>query len=70
VVKKGKLQEIISKAIHADNPEFYTVGYRDYDTIKEVSLLEFLQVSDNFQVIPASRIMYVKRLDKVLFEKS
>jgi len=70
VVRKGKLQEIISKATHADNPELYTVGYRDYDTIKEVSLLEFLQVADNFQVIPASRIMYVKRLDKVLFEKS
>lgn len=70
MVKKGKLQEIISKAIHADNPELYTVGYRDYDTIKEVSLLEFLQVSDNFQVIPASRIAYVKRLGKILFEKS
>lgn len=70
MVKKGKLQEILSKAIHADDPKLYTVAYRDFDEIKEVSLPEFLQLSEDFQTIPASRIVYIKRLKETLYKKS
>lgn len=68
--RKGRLQEIFSRAIHADNPELYTVAYRDYAEIKEVPLLNFLKISEDFQTIPASRIVYVRRLKETLYTKS
>lgn len=68
--KKGRLNEIFSKAIHADNPESYTIGYLDYDIIKEKSLLDFMIESKNFEVIPASRIKFVKKGNRILFLKS
>jgi len=70
LVKKGKLEEIFSKALHADNPKLYTIIYRDFDELKEVSLLEFLKLSEDFQTIPASRIVYVRRLNETLYERS
>ena len=68
--RKGKLTEIFSKALYADNPESYRVGYLDYDIIKEVSLPEFIKESDNFEMIPVTRIQYVKKENTVLFSKS
>ena len=68
--RKGKLAEIFSKAMYADNPESYIVGYLDYDTIKEVTLPEFLKESDNFETIPITRIQFVKKENTVLFSKS
>ena len=68
--RKGKLTEIFSKAMYADNPESYLVGYLDYDIIKEVSLPEFIKESDNFEMIPVTRIQYVKKENTVLFSKS
>ena len=68
--RKGKLTEIFSKAMYADNPESYRVGYLDYDIIKEVSLSEFIKESDNFEMIPVTRIQYVKKENTVLFSKS
>ena len=70
MVRKGRLEEIFSKAMHADDPKLYTVAYRDYDEIKELPLLEFLQVSEDFQTIPASRIVYVRRLNETIYRKS
>ncbi|MFQ5969899.1 MAG: DUF504 domain-containing protein [Nitrososphaerales archaeon] len=70
MVRKGRLQEIISKAIYADDPKLYTVGYRDFNEIKEVFLPEFLQISEDFQTIPASRIVSIKRLNKTLYKKA
>ena len=69
MVRKGKLAEILSKAVHADNPELYMVAYRDFAKIKEVSLSEFLKLSEGFQLIPASRIVYIKRLNETLYKK-
>lgn len=66
---KGKLKEIISKAIYADDPTLYTVGYRDLQVIKELPLLEFINVSDNFNLIPLTRIIYIKRGKEVLYKK-
>jgi len=69
MVRKGKLQEIISKAIYADDTKLYRVAYRDFDTVKEVSLQEFLKLSEDFQTIPASRIVYVKRVGEIIYRK-
>lgn len=55
------LEELLSKAIHADDISAYTVVYRDRDMLKELSLEEFLKLSENFQSIPASRIVYIKK---------
>ena len=30
--RKGKLEEILSKAIYADNPHLYSISYRDFDS--------------------------------------
>ncbi|MDF2738106.1 MAG: hypothetical protein K0S93_1965, partial [Nitrososphaeraceae archaeon] len=52
--KKGELQEILSKAIHADNPTMYIISYRDFNTIISIPLLEFIEISHNFEIIPAT----------------
>ncbi len=70
MVRKGKLQEIISRALYADDPKLYSVAYRDFDEIKELSLRDFLKVSEDFQTIPASRIVYVKRLNEIVYERA
>jgi len=70
MVRKGRLQEIISKAIYADDPKLYTIAYRDFNEIKEVSLPEFLQMSEDFQTIPASRILSIKRLNETIYKKA
>ena len=68
--RKGKLAEIFSKAMYADNPELYLVGYLDYDIMKEVTLPEFIKESDNFETIPITRIQYIKKENTFLFSKS
>ncbi len=66
---KGVLKEIISKALYADDPSLYTIGYRDLDQIRELPLLEFIKESDNFNLIPITRIVYVKKRDNILYYK-
>ncbi len=68
--RKGKLAEIFSKAKYADNPNSYVVGYLDFDTIKEVTLSEFIKISDNFETIPITRIHHIKKGSKILYSKS
>ena len=68
--RKGKLTEIFSKAMYADNPESYLVGFLDYGTIREVTLPEFIKESNNFETIPITRIQYIKKENTVLFSKS
>ena len=70
MVRKGRLQEVISRALHADDPKLYTIAYRDFDHIKQVSLQEFLKLSEDFQTIPASRIIYVKRSNETVYKKT
>jgi hypothetical protein len=59
--KKGQLGEIFSKALYADNPDLYSVSYRDLDLIIEVPLPEFLRMSENFELIPSNRILVEKK---------
>jgi uncharacterized protein (UPF0248 family) len=63
-MRKGLLQEIMSRAIYADDINLYRVCYRDRDTYRE-----FLTISENFQLIPASRIIYVKRGNDIIYSK-
>ena len=67
--RKGKLEEIFSKALYADDPSLYSVSYRDFASIVQVPLLEFLDLSENFQLIPVSRIVMVSRDGKELYRK-
>ncbi len=69
MVKKGKIEEIFSKARFADDPNTYKVFFRDFDTIREVALLDFIIESNNFETIPITRIEMIKKDDKILFEK-
>ena len=68
MTRKGLLAEILSKARHYDNCENYRVGYRDYEQILEVSLSEFLDLSEDFEKIPAGRIYFVKRNGLYLYQ--
>ncbi len=70
MVKKGQIEEIFSKARFADDPNTYKVFFRDFDTIREVTLPNFVVESNNFQTIPITRIEMIKKDDKILFEKS
>jgi uncharacterized protein (UPF0248 family) len=67
--RKGRLEEILSKALYADNPNLYSISYRDFDSVVQVPLLEFLKISENFEVIPASRIIRVDKDGEVLYKK-
>ncbi|MCV0373604.1 MAG: DUF504 domain-containing protein [Nitrosarchaeum sp.] len=68
-MRKGTIEEIFSKAKFADNPNQYKVFYRDFEQTVEKTLPEFVKESDNFQVIPISRIERIERNNSILFEK-
>lgn len=67
--RKGRLEEIFSKALYADDPKLYSVYYRDLDSLLEVSLSEFVKASENFELIPANRVMKISKEGKVLYLK-
>jgi hypothetical protein len=69
MTRKGMVSEIFSKALYMDNPNLYLIGYLDFNEIKETTLPEFLKVSENFETIPATRIVYVKKENRILFSK-
>jgi len=69
VARKGRLDEIFSKALHADDATLYSVSYRDFENIVEVSLPEFIKLSENFELIPQNRIVFVKKGDQILYRK-
>lgn len=70
MTRKGRLEEIFSKALHADDPSLYFVSYRDFESIVEVPLDEFVKLSEDFSVIPASRITRIRKGDETLYFKS
>ena len=67
--KKGKLQEILSKAIYADNPAMYIISYRDFNKIISTPLLEFIEISHNFEIIPATRIIQITKGGRIIYQK-
>jgi len=68
--RKGKLEEILSKAKFHDDIDLYQVSYRDFDNIVSVSLKEFIFLSSNFESIPMSRIVEIKKGSDVIYSKS
>ena len=66
---KGKVEEIFSKAIHHNNPKEYSIFYKNFEKIIKVSLLEFIEISNNFQTIPANRTERITKNDTILFER-
>ena len=69
MARKGRLEEIFSRALYADDAALYFVSYRDFESIVEVPLQEFVGLSENFQVIPQSRIVLVKKGSQILYRK-
>lgn len=69
MARKGRLDEIFSKALYADDASLYSISYRDFENIVEVSLPEFVKLSENFTIIPQNRIMLVKKHEQVLYHK-
>lgn len=67
---KGRIKEIISKAKFGESMADYKIVYRDFEKLVEVSLGEFLKISDNFETIPMSRIQTIKKKNKILFQKT
>jgi len=70
VTRKGKVADILSNALYNDNPELYQIGYIDFSKTKEVTLGEFLKLSENFETIPACRITYIKKENDILYSRS
>ena len=70
LVKKGKIEEILSKAQYADDPVLYKIYYRDLQTIKESTLPDFIEESNNFETIPITRIEMIKKGSEILFKKT
>lgn len=68
--RKGKLEEILSKARFYDDIVLYQVSYRDFDSIVTVPLKEFISLSSTFELIPISRIVEIKRGTKIVYSKS
>jgi uncharacterized protein (UPF0248 family) len=67
--KKGRLREILSKALYHEDVLLYTVSYRDFERIVQVSLKDFLYLSDNLERIPITRIVEVRRNDEIVYKK-
>ena len=70
MTRKGKVADILSNALYNDNPESYQIEYIDFSKTREVSLEEFLKLSENFETIPASRIVYIKKENDILYSRS
>lgn len=69
MTRKGMLEEIFSRALHADDVSLYFVSYRDFEDVVEIPLDEFVRLSENFAAIPASRITKVRREKETLYVK-
>ena len=70
MVRKGKIEEILSKAQYADDPNLYKICYRDFQMIKELTLPDFIEESNNFETIPITRIEMIKKGNETLYKKN
>ena len=51
------------------NPDLYLVIYRDFNSFIEIPLSEFVKISENFEVIPSSRIFSIRKENQILYLK-
>lgn len=69
---KGELEEVISRARYSDNPDLYTVVYRDGKDYPEVTLNSFINAVDadgEAVEIPMHRIVEVRRQGATVWKK-
>jgi uncharacterized protein (UPF0248 family) len=67
--KKGAIREIISKALYYDDPSDYRIFYRDFESVLEVSLTQFIEASNFLQTIPITRIVEIRKANQVIYKK-
>ena len=70
MTKKGMIDEIFSKARFGNEAKTYKIFYRDFEKIIETTLPEFIKASENFEIVPVSRIEKIMKNNKILFEKN
>jgi uncharacterized protein (UPF0248 family) len=68
--RKGELEEVLSLALHADDPDRYVIVFRDMNSLVEMKLRAFLEESGRFTKVPASRIVEVRRDGVVVFRRA
>jgi uncharacterized protein (UPF0248 family) len=67
--RKGAIREIISKALYYDDPSDYRIFYRDFESVVEVSLAEFIEASNFLETIPITRIVEIRKTNQVIYKK-
>jgi uncharacterized protein (UPF0248 family) len=67
-MRKGSLDETLSYAMHKDNPQLYSVTYRDKNTLKTELLSDFM-TKEEFSDIPLTRIQEIRKGERVVWEK-
>src|SRR5919202_995297 len=70
MARKGRLDEIFSKSLYADDATLYSVSYRDFENIVEVPLPEFVKLSENFTLIPQTRILLIRKNEQERFNSN
>lgn len=68
MTKKGQIKEIISQAKYHDAIDGFTIFYRDLNQIVEVTLKEWLEISE-IDSIPEHRIQKISKENKIIFER-
>ena len=68
MVKKSQIKELIDFAIHSDGIDGYTITYRDFNEFKEISLQEWIELSET-DSIPQHRITIIKKNNKIVFQR-
>ena len=64
------IDEIFSKARFGNEAETYKISYRNFEKIINITLPEFIKISENFETIPIGRIEKITKNNTVLFEKN
>jgi len=70
IVEKGTMEEIFSKAKFSRESNQHMISFRDFKKGKDTSLPKFIIELNNFQKIPASRIIMIRKNNRILFEKN
>lgn len=65
--RKGSLEETLSYCTHKEDPKLFTVSYRDKNSIRTESLLDFI-TKEEFADIPISRIVQIEGKE-IVWEK-
>jgi uncharacterized protein (UPF0248 family) len=66
--RKGSLEETLSYALYKDDPDLFTVLYRDRDQIKSAALREFLETAE-MSDIPLTRIVGIFKTGETVWKK-